>query len=380
MTYTYDGDGDRVKKSNGKLYWYGVGIDPLSESDASGNLTNEYIFLNGSRIAMLQLSSSTVNYYVADHLGSSRIVTNSSGAVLDDFDFYPYGGERSYTASSGNNYKFTGKERDTESGLDDFAARFYTSNYGRFLSPDDTKYVKAVDPQTWNLYGYVANNPINAVDPTGHSPEGSNGRPKYMYAEGSDNVGLNETEQAEATYGDTVEATIEDDQQHEEEVEQQAQQQTQQQAQRQPQYDPTKTGPEDPTNPGHPLFENPTVKKEIDDAFVLTGNGTARRGLAEAGFTVEYKDGKISIGNRANNVHQDDEDGKASELFVKTDNNTIAIVHTHGNNALPTPSLVNAQGKGDVTSKYPNFVKSRMDLYVTIPGTTNWIHLLPAQK
>jgi RHS repeat-associated protein len=119
---------------------------------------------------MLQLSSSTVNYYIADHLGSSRIVTNSSGTVLDDSDFYPFGGERSYSSSSGNNYKFTGKERDTESGLDDFTARFYTSNYGRFLSPDEYKYANPADPQTLNLYGYVANNPINSVDPTGHAP------------------------------------------------------------------------------------------------------------------------------------------------------------------------------------------------------------------
>ena len=170
VTYTYDGDGDRVKKSSGKLYWYGVGTDPLSESDASGNLTAEYIFLGGARIAMLDLSTSTVNYYVADNLGSSRVVTNSSGTVLDDSDFYPFGGERSYSSSSGNNYKFTGKERDSESGLDDFTARFYTSNYGRFISADDSKYMVAADPQTFNLYSYVANNPINSVDPTGHAP------------------------------------------------------------------------------------------------------------------------------------------------------------------------------------------------------------------
>ena len=143
----------------------------MAESDASGNLTNEYIFLSGARIAMLQLSSGNVNYYVADHLGSSHVVTNSSGTILDDSDFYPYGGERSYASSSGNTRKFAGKERDSESGLDDFAARFYTSNYGRFLSPDESKYAIASDPQSWNLYGYVANNPINSVDPTGHAPE-----------------------------------------------------------------------------------------------------------------------------------------------------------------------------------------------------------------
>jgi RHS repeat-associated protein len=172
VTYTYDGDGNRVKKSSGKLYWYGATVDPMAESDASGNVTNEYIFLSGTRIAMLTLSAGTVNYYITDHLGSSHIVTNSSGTILDDSDFYPFGGERSYSSSSGNNYKFTGKERDTESGLDDFAARFYTSNYGRFLSPDDAKYMNPADPQSFNLYGYVANNPINSVDPTGHAPAG----------------------------------------------------------------------------------------------------------------------------------------------------------------------------------------------------------------
>jgi RHS repeat-associated protein len=234
VTYTYDGDGDRVQKSNGKLYWFGLGTDPLSESDASGNLTNEYIFLSGARIAMLQLSSSTVNYYIADHLGSSRIVTNSSGTVLDDSDFYPFGGERPYLSSSGNNYKFTGKERDTESGLDDFAARFYTSNYGRFLSPDDSKYVKSADPQTWNLYGYVANNPINSVDPTGHSPNGH----KWPIPEEGGNIGLNETTQAEDENNEVVGDTIADVQQHEQAVEAAAQaagqrQQRQQQLQNQ---------------------------------------------------------------------------------------------------------------------------------------------------
>ncbi|MGA7784821.1 MAG: RHS repeat-associated core domain-containing protein, partial [Candidatus Acidiferrales bacterium] len=159
---TFDGDGDRVMKATintppaaptpFKLYWYGVGSDPLSESDASGNISEEYIFMGGTRIAMLTLSSGAVNYYVQDHLGSSRVVTNASGTVLDDSDFYPFGGERSYLSSSGNHYKFTSKERDTESGLDDFAARFYTSNYGRFISADDSKYMHPADPQTFNLY------------------------------------------------------------------------------------------------------------------------------------------------------------------------------------------------------------------------------------
>jgi RHS repeat-associated protein len=65
-------------------------------------------------------------------------------------------------------YKFTGKERDSESGLDNFKARYDSSSLGRFMSPDPANY-GAIDesPQTWNAYSYVANNPLNATDPDG---------------------------------------------------------------------------------------------------------------------------------------------------------------------------------------------------------------------
>ena len=52
VTYTYDGDGNRVEKSSGKAYWYGAGTEILDESDLSGNITNEYVFFGGKRIAM----------------------------------------------------------------------------------------------------------------------------------------------------------------------------------------------------------------------------------------------------------------------------------------------------------------------------------------
>jgi RHS repeat-associated protein len=167
VTYTYDGDGKRVQKSSGKLYWYGMGSDPITESDASGNITNEYIFFVDKRIAKRD-STGNVDYYFADHLGTARVVTNSAGTVLDDSDFYAFGGERAYLSSSGNNYKFTSKERDSESGNDDFEARYYGSNFGRFISPDAPlvgQYVS--EPQSWNAYGYVRGNPTNATDPDG---------------------------------------------------------------------------------------------------------------------------------------------------------------------------------------------------------------------
>jgi RHS repeat-associated protein len=167
VTYTYDGDGHRVEKSNGKLYWYGTGSDPLMETDLSGNLTDEYIFFGGKRIARRD-SSSNVVYYAADHLGTSRVVASSAGAIVDQSDFYPFGGERVLSASSGNTYKFTSKERDSESNLDNFGARYDSSILGRFMS-SDPKAASAhmVDPQSWNRYAYTLNNPMKYVDPNG---------------------------------------------------------------------------------------------------------------------------------------------------------------------------------------------------------------------
>jgi RHS repeat-associated protein len=65
-------------------------------------------------------------------------------------------------------YKFTGQERDTESGLDNFAARFDSSALGRFMSADPSAGgADEASPQSWNSYAYVGNNPLNAVDPDG---------------------------------------------------------------------------------------------------------------------------------------------------------------------------------------------------------------------
>jgi len=169
VNYSYDGDGKRVQKSNGKLYWYGASSDPLDETDASGNLADEYIFFGGKRIARRD-SSNNVDYYFADHLGTARVVVNAGGTTLDDSDFYPFGGERPVVGpTSGNTYKFTGKERDSESGLDYFGARYYGSSMGRFMKPDPIMILKQkfLDPQQWNMYAYARNNPLRFVDPTG---------------------------------------------------------------------------------------------------------------------------------------------------------------------------------------------------------------------
>ena len=105
-----------------------------------------------------------------------RVVTQSNGVVCYDADFTPFGGELAYTNAcpAQNNYKFEGKERDTETGNDDFGARYYTRRFGRWLSADwsavpvAVPYANLTNPQTLNLYAMVADDPESFADLDGH--------------------------------------------------------------------------------------------------------------------------------------------------------------------------------------------------------------------
>jgi len=157
-----------------------AGGEILAETNASGSTTAEYIFFGGKRIAMLPAGGS-VQYYVEDFLGSSRVVTQNNGVVCYDADFTPFGGDRPYTDNCpvANNYKFEGKERDTETGNDDFGARYYTWRFGRWLSADwsavpvPVPYANLTNPQTLNLYAMVADDPESFADLDGHCGDGS---------------------------------------------------------------------------------------------------------------------------------------------------------------------------------------------------------------
>ncbi len=199
-TYYYDGDGDRVAKVNGSIstiYWRDFGGEPLLESSLTGTNQEAYIFFNGARVARLDVAGSVVHYYFSDHLGSSSVVENATGSACEqDIDYYPYGGVvGDYCPNVPQHYRFTGKERDTESGLDNFGARYDASSLGRSMTPDwaakpvTVPYAKFGDPQTLNLYTYVENGPVNRVDANGH----------FMLGGIS---AVNEAEYVEAAYGD----------------------------------------------------------------------------------------------------------------------------------------------------------------------------------
>jgi RHS repeat-associated protein len=156
--------------SSGTLYWYGTSSDALEETTLTGALSNDYVFFGGQRIARRD-SSGDILAYFADHLGSSRkveeIASGASTASLSyDADFYPFGRENAFVDTTSPLYKFTGKLRDSESGLDYFGARYNSSTIGRVMIPNPIGGRPAF-PQSWNAYSYVLNNPLSAVDPTG---------------------------------------------------------------------------------------------------------------------------------------------------------------------------------------------------------------------
>jgi RHS repeat-associated protein len=153
-----------------------MGAEPLAESDLSGNISEEYVFFGGKRVARRVVSSGTVFYSLGDHLGTSRVIVQASQTTACyEADYLPYGKERVITDTCPQNYKFTGKERDSESGLDYFGARYYAWTLGRFQSPDPVP-GKVINPQSWNRYTYFLNNPLFYIDPDGAQEMSANTR------------------------------------------------------------------------------------------------------------------------------------------------------------------------------------------------------------
>lgn len=123
--------------------------------------------------------SGGIKWLVTDHLGSTRMVVDESGSLagITRHDYLPFGEEVAGVGirNASNGYrgdsarqKFTGKERDDETSLDYFGARYYSSGQGRFVSVDQGE-PELLDPQTWNRYQYTRNNPLYYIDPDGNN-------------------------------------------------------------------------------------------------------------------------------------------------------------------------------------------------------------------
>jgi RHS repeat-associated protein len=120
------------------------------------------------------VASLQVRYYHQDHLGSTAIMTDQNGALVEEVSSYAFGQTRfDYRPAPVHReaYGFTQKERDVESGLDYFEARYLNTTLGRFASVDPLMTIdmkgRGQIPQTLNVYSYSLNNPVKYVDPLG---------------------------------------------------------------------------------------------------------------------------------------------------------------------------------------------------------------------
>ena len=172
-SYTVDALGHRIGKWSGSTlsneYLYGTDGNVVAELDSSRNRIRTNVYAGGQFIA--ELKGNVAYFRFNDHLGTIRMELGTDGCQ-SSYTNLPFGDGLS-TVTNGctdaTNYHFTGKERDTESGNDYFFARYYGSSLARFLSPDDDSDQNPPDPQSWNLYSYVHNNPLTNTDPDGHA-------------------------------------------------------------------------------------------------------------------------------------------------------------------------------------------------------------------
>lgn len=130
-------------------------------------------------------------YIFADHQGSTRVVLDGQGAVKSRRDYAPFGGEvgagvgprtgfggQYYSVAEGTRQQYAMTEKDAETGLDHTLWRKYDNLAGRWTSPDPYSGSMSIgDPQSFNRYAYVGNDPVNLVDPSGLNEAAPNGAP-----------------------------------------------------------------------------------------------------------------------------------------------------------------------------------------------------------
>jgi RHS repeat-associated protein len=139
----------------------------LSRANGVWSWTEDYVYRNGVMLAAEVSGPEKVRHFHVDHLGTPRLVTGNGGVELSRHTYYSFGSE--IGAQTSGEKQFTGHERDSPS-LDYMHARYYGPKWGRFLSVDPV-WVSADlrQPQSWNRYSYVRNNPINRIDPDGRA-------------------------------------------------------------------------------------------------------------------------------------------------------------------------------------------------------------------
>jgi RHS repeat-associated protein len=173
--------GERVSKDNSAgapqtLYLHDGDGNQIAELDAALAVQHVNVYSGKHLVGTWNPATGQVYYAYADWLGTKRYEADGGGVYVNSWASLPFGDNQTALGAGvdATEHHFTGQEHDAESGLDHFAARYYQSQTGRWLLPDwsatpvPVPYAAFTNPQSLNLYTYVGNNPVNAVDADGH--------------------------------------------------------------------------------------------------------------------------------------------------------------------------------------------------------------------
>jgi RHS repeat-associated protein len=171
VNYTLDAFGNRLMKFiNGTLTQYYVWENSTKLTaliDAQGNILERFVYGAKSNVPDYMIKGGVDYKLISDHLGSVRLVINAqTGAIAEQLDYDEFGVVLNDTNPGFQPFGFAGGQYDSDTGLVHFGARDYDASTGRWLSKDPILFAGG----DTNLYGYVANDPVNWTDPTGKCP------------------------------------------------------------------------------------------------------------------------------------------------------------------------------------------------------------------
>jgi RHS repeat-associated protein len=169
VSYQYDADGNMIARiEDGVETRFVVDVsrqNPTVLTETRANHVTSFAYGDG-RIS--QSSDEGTFYFVADAIGTVRMMTSSSGNVVGEYEYSAFGEVLSHSGDATSDFLFTGERRDSATGLDYLRARNYDTGTGRFVSRDPFPGTSTV-PATFNPYSYAHNDPISLSDPSGQT-------------------------------------------------------------------------------------------------------------------------------------------------------------------------------------------------------------------
>jgi RHS repeat-associated protein len=182
----YDGDGNRIEQiAGGQTTLY---INQYYDKNLTTGAVTTYYYLGGQLVA--QKTGRSLKYIHSDSLGSTSVMTTSTGAVDSSISYFPFGTAKSGIVSTAK--EFTGQRLDS-TGLYYYNARYYDPQIGRFISADNNV-SQPFNPQNLNRYSYCLNNPLKYTNPSGNDQvitdigENDNGETMYSISDGQGNL------------------------------------------------------------------------------------------------------------------------------------------------------------------------------------------------